>query len=121
MIDKRPSWTQYFLNVAEVVSTRATCPRRAVGSVIVKDKQILSSGYNGAVRNTSHCTEVGCLIEDNHCQRVIHSEVNALIQAAKYGISVNEATIYINTFPCFNCTKLLINSGIKRIIFNGMY
>ena len=90
----RLSWDDYFLNIAKEVATRSTCPRASVGAVIVRDNRILSTGYNGAAPGEPHCMDVGCLMEDNHCQRAIHAETNAVAQAAKYGIAVNGATIY---------------------------
>lgn len=120
-MDKRPSWCEYFLNIAEEVAKRATCDRKHVGAVLVKDKQILATGYNGSVKGMEHCDDVGHLMEDGHCVRTVHAETNALAQAAKSGISVDGATIYINTFPCWNCFKLLANAGIAKVSYRDNY
>jgi len=90
----RPSWDEYFLKIAEDVASRATCPRASVGAVIVKDHRILSTGYNGALPGEPHCTEVGCLMENNHCERTVHAETNAVVQAARFGINIEGATLY---------------------------
>jgi len=119
--DKRPNWHTYFMKVAEMASTRATCPRKSVGAVIVRDRAILSTGYNGSVRGLPHCIEDGCMMEDNHCVRVIHAEVNALLQAAKHGTRVDEATIYTTASPCWNCFKSCINAGIQGFVFKEFY
>lgn len=115
--DERPSWDEYFLNIAEVVSTRSTCLRRAVGAVLVRDRQILSTGYNGAPRGLPHCIDVGCLMKDEHCVRASHAEMNAIAQAALHGVRVKGATLYCTDKPCLICTKLLINAGIVRIVY----
>ena len=120
----RPSWNDYFMKITEDVATRSTCLRRSVGAVIVKDKRILSTGYNGAPVNIAHCTEETCLRtkynvpsgERHELCRGLHAEQNAIIQAALHGVSVKGATIYITHQPCSICTKMLINSGIKTII-----
>lgn len=125
----RPSWDQYFMEMAEVVKTRATCLRRQVGAVIVKDKRILTSGYNGAPSGLPHCSETGCLRdklnipsgERHELCRGIHAEQNAIIQAALHGIKIKGATLYVTTQPCILCGKLLINAGIKKVIYKGDY
>ena len=117
----RPSWDEYFMSIAEIVATRSTCPRKSVGAIIVKDKNILSTGYNGSIRGLPHCTEVGCMIENGHCVRTIHAEANAIIQAARHGVKIDGATIYITASPCWNCFKLIANAGIKRIVFKEFY
>jgi dCMP deaminase len=114
-------WNSYFLEIANTVSTRATCSRLKVGAVIVKDKHILSTGYNGSPSKSPHCTEVGCLIENNSCQRTIHAETNAIIQAAKHGVNINNATIYVTHEPCFNCLKHIMTAGISEIYFKTEY
>lgn len=125
----RPSWDKYFMEITEVVATRSTCLRRKVGAVIVKDKHILASGYNGAPSGLVHCAEVGCLRErmqvpsgERHelC-RGLHAEQNAIIQSALHGVSIAGATIYSTTQPCVLCSKMLINAQIKRIVFQGYY
>jgi len=118
---KRPSWDEYFLKMAMLVSERATCPRMHVGCVLVKDKQILSTGYNGSLPGQPHCDEVGCMIEDNHCIRTIHAEMNALIQCAAHGTTTKGATAYVTNLPCTNCTKALISAGIKEVVVFSDY
>ncbi len=121
---KRPSWDEYFLEVACLVSKRSTCLRRRVGAVLVKDKKILATGYNGAPSGVSHCIKTGCLREKlkipsgqrHELCRALHAEQNALIQASLHGISVKGATLYATTQPCVICAKMLINAGIKEIV-----
>ena len=117
----RPTWDQYFMSVAKVVATRATCPRKSVGAIIVRDRQILTTGYNGSLPNEPHCIVVGCDIQHNHCVRTVHAEVNAILQAAKHGTSISGATLYVTAQPCPNCTKLAIASGISKIIYGESY
>lgn len=125
----RPSWDDYFMEITEVVARRSTCLRRKVGAVIVKDKHILASGYNGAPSGLPHCAEVGCLREKlqipsgerHELCRGLHAEQNAIIQSAVHGVSIAGATIYSTTQPCVLCSKMLINSKIKRIVFQGSY
>ena len=119
--DKRAGWDQYFMNIAQVVSSRSTCDRKFVGAVIVRDKTILSTGYNGSIRKLEHCSEVGHMMENDHCVGTIHAEANAIIQAAKNGVSIDGATLYTNASPCWNCFKLIANSGIRRICFGEFY
>jgi dCMP deaminase len=126
---KRPEWDEYFMEVAQVVSKRSTCLRRNIGAIIVKDKRILATGYNGAPSGLPHCSEVGCLRselgvpsgERHEICRALHAEQNAIIQAAKYGISVDGATVYTTTEPCSLCAKMLINAGIKRVVYIDSY
>lgn len=117
----RKPWHNYFMDTAETIASMTTCDRKKVGCVIVKDKRILATGFNGSISNAEHCDDVGHMIEDNHCVRTVHAEVNAIAQCAKYGINCNEASIYINTLPCWNCFKTLINSGIIAIYFRDEY
>ena len=117
----RASWDEYFMNIGREVASRSTCPRKSVGAVIVRDKTILSTGYNGSVRGLPHCDEAGCLLEDNHCVRTIHAEVNAIIQAAKNGTGIQSACIYITASPCWNCFKCIANAGLTRIVFGEFY
>ena len=117
----RVSWDQYFLNIAREVATRSTCDRKHVGALIVKDKTILATGYNGSMRGSDHCDDLGHLMEDNHCIRTIHAEANAIVQAAKNGTAINDSEIYVTASPCFPCFKLIVNSGIKRIVFGEFY
>ena len=125
----RPSWETYFMDIAELVSKRSTCIRRAVGAIIVKDKRILSTGYNGAPTGIRHCTEVGCLREElnvpsgekHELCRGIHAEQNAIIQAAFYGVSIKDATLFCTNLPCSICAKMIINAGIKKIYYKSGY
>ena len=117
----RPSWDSYFMAIATAVSTRATCPRRSVGAVIVKDKRILATGFNGSPPGHPHCTEAGCWIDDGHCVRVIHAENNAVIQGARYGISLEGAECYCTTLPCLGCAKVLVSAGITKVIYESEY
>lgn len=126
---KRPSWDSYFIQMAQVVAGRSTCLRRQVGAVLVKDKQILSTGYNGSPSGLQHCDEVGCLRqslgvpsgERHEICRAVHAEQNALVQAAKHGVAITGADLYTTHQPCVLCTKLLINAGIKRVIYTHSY
>jgi dCMP deaminase len=124
----RPSWDAYFMQIAHLVATRATCPRRSVGAVLVRDKRILATGYNGAPSGLPHCPDLGpthewptgCL-RAGHCIRALHAEQNALLQAAKIGVACDGATIYVTCQPCNACAKMVINAGIKRVIYEGEY
>lgn len=118
---KRPSWDEYFLKVAMLVSERATCPRMHCGCVLVKEKQILSTGYNGSIPGDGHCEDDGCMIVDNHCIRTIHAEMNAILQCSSHGISTQGSTAYITNMPCTNCSKALITAGIKEIVIFSDY
>ncbi len=125
----RPSWDEYFMEITELVSRRSTCLRRHVGAVVVKGKRILTTGYNGAPSGLKHCSEVGCLREQLNIPsgerqelcRASHAEQNAIIQAAQHGVSINGATIYSTHFPCVTCAKMIINAGIKKIIYQQGY
>jgi len=118
---KRIGWDKYFMNIAKEVATRSTCDRNHVGSIIVRDKTILSTGYNGSVRGMPHCDDVGHDIVNEHCVATIHAEANAIIQAAKNGVCVDKADIYTTASPCWDCFKLIANSGIKRIYYGEFY
>ncbi len=117
----RADWDEYFMNIAHVVASRSTCDRKFVGAVIVRDKTILSTGYNGSVRKLDHCDEAGHMMENGHCVATIHAEANAIIQAAKNGVCIDGATIYTTASPCWVCFKLIANSGLKRICFGEFY
>ncbi len=125
----RPSWDQYFMEITELVKTRSTCLRRQVGALIVRDRRIVATGYNGAPSGIAHCADVGCLRqqlgvpsgERHELCRAIHAEQNALIQAARYGAVVKGGTIYVTCQPCSLCAKMLINAGVERIVFKGDY
>jgi len=117
----RASWDEYFMAIARVVATRSTCDRKHVGAVIVRDKMILATGYNGSMRGIEHCDDVGHLMQDGHCVRTVHAEANAIVQAARNGIRTGEASIYVTASPCFSCFKLIANAGIARIVFGEFY
>lgn len=123
--DPRPSWDEYFMGITELVAQRSTCLRRKVGALAVRDKRILTTGYNGAPSDMKHCLEVGCLREQNNIPsgqrhelcRALHAEQNVIIQAAYHGLSIAGSTIYSTTLPCVICAKMLINSGVRRIVY----
>jgi dCMP deaminase len=117
----RASWDDYFMAIARVVASRSTCDRKFVGAVIVRDKTILSTGYNGSIRGMPHCTDVGHMMEDGHCVATLHAETNAIIQAAKNGVAIDGATIYVTASPCWSCFKTIANSGIRRIAYGEFY
>ena len=126
----RPSWDEYFMKIVDTVAQRATCNRGQSGAVIVKDKQILSTGYVGSPKGLPHCDDVGHLMmkyidengkESMHCIRTTHAEQNAIVQAAKHGIAIDGATIYCTMEPCLTCAKMIINSGIKRVVCKKRY
>lgn len=118
---KRPSWDEYFLKLAALVSERATCPRMHCGCVLVKDKRILSTGYNGSIPGEEHCEDIGCQIVDDHCIRTIHAEMNAILQCSVHGISAKGSTAYVTNMPCLNCAKALVTAGIERIVIFSDY
>ena len=126
---KRPDWDEYFIDIAGMVASRSTCLRRKVGAVIVKGQRLLTTGYNGAPRGLAHCSEKGCLREQHQIPsgqrhelcRGTHAEQNAIVQAAVYGLAIDGATLYCTHQPCSACTKLLINAGIKRIVYEQGY
>ncbi len=128
-MDKRPTVDEYFMEIAEVVAKRSTCLRNHVGAVIVRDKRILSTGYNGAPRNLEHCLDIGCMREQQNIAsgtmheicRAVHAEQNAIIQSALHGVSIEDATLYCTHQPCILCAKMIINSKIKRVVFNNNY
>lgn len=119
---QRPTWDEYFMTMArDVIAQRATCNRRQVGAVIVRNKRILTTGYNGSPPGMPHCTEVGCWMVDGHCIRTIHAEQNAIVQAALHGVSTEGASIYVSAAPCVTCAKLIIAAGICRVIYADKY
>jgi dCMP deaminase len=126
---ERPSWDEYFMAIANMVRTRSTCLRRKVGAIVVKNKRILTTGYNGAPKGMKHCSEVGCLRDEAHVPagerhelcRGIHAEQNAIVQAAAFGVSIQGSTLYCTHFPCVLCTKMLINAGISKIVVERAY
>lgn len=117
----RPSWDVFFLAMARTVATRATCPRLSVGAVIVRDRAVLSVGYNGAVAGARHCTEDGCDLVEGHCTRAVHAEANAIAQAAKHGTRVEGGTIYTTHSPCWRCSQLIANAGLVRVVYGEGY
>lgn len=119
----RSDWPAYFLDIARVVASRSTCPRKSVGCVIVRDRNALCMGFNGSARGLPHCCDegVGCDMEDGHCVRTTHAEVNALLQAAKNGTAVDGADCYVTASPCWPCYRALVNAGIRRIFFSEEY
>ncbi len=117
----RPDWDSYFLKIAYAVSERSTCDRAFVGCVLVKDKRILTTGFNGSPAGQEHCDESGHLMVEGHCVRTIHAETNAIIQAALHGVSTRGAICYVTHFPCINCTKALINAGVAKIVYSKAY
>jgi len=121
MVKNRTPWDKYFMQIALDVSTRSTCDRKFVGAVIVRDKMILSTGYNGSIRGLPHCDEVGHEMDNGHCVRTVHAEANAIVQAARNGAGIEGADIYVTASPCYNCFKLIANSGIKRIFYGELY
>ncbi|MBI2570866.1 MAG: dCMP deaminase family protein [Candidatus Schekmanbacteria bacterium] len=121
MTTPRADWDEYFMSVAKVVATRATCDRKHVGAVIVRDRTILSTGYNGSIQGLPHCDEVGHIMENGHCVATIHAEMNAVIQAARNGVRIEGSSIYITASPCWSCFKCLANAGIKQICYGEFY
>ncbi|RJS68957.1 cytidine deaminase [ANME-2 cluster archaeon] len=125
----RPTLDEYFMNIADIVATRSTCLRRQIGAVIVRDKRIISTGYNGAPRGAAHCLDIGCIREQENIEsgtmheicRAVHAEQNAVIQAALHGVSTQGSTLYCTHQPCAICAKILINAGIVRVIFRQPY
>lgn len=125
----RPSWDHYFMEITELVKSRSTCLRRQVGAVVVRDRRVISTGYNGAPSGVAHCEETGCLREQlgipsgerHELCRAIHAEQNALIQAARFGVAIQGGTLYVTCQPCSLCAKMLINAGITRIVYKGDY
>jgi len=121
MARARASWDEYFMNIAMEVATRSTCDRKHVGSVVVRDKSILATGYNGSVRGLGHCDDEGHLMEDGHCVRTVHAEANAIVQAARNGMRIEGASIYVTASPCWGCFRLIANAGLIRIVFGEFY
>lgn len=129
MTDQRPSWGEYFMSITELVAQRATCVRRKVGAILVQDKRIVTTGYNGAPAQISHCLDIGCLREEqgvpsgerHELCRGLHAEQNAIIQAAIHGVSVEGATLYCTNMPCSICSKMLINARIDRVYYKEGY
>tara|TARA_B100002052_G_C15807803_1_gene564379 strand:+ start:515 stop:943 length:429 start_codon:yes stop_codon:yes gene_type:complete len=121
MSRQRISWKNYFMNIAREVATRSTCSRKHVGAVIVRDKTILSTGYNGSIKGLPHCDDAGCDMVDGHCVRTSHAEANAIVQAAKNGVGIDQSKIYVTASPCYDCFKLIANAGINTIYYEEFY
>jgi dCMP deaminase len=130
LTERRLSWDEYFMQICDTVAQRSTCTRASVGAVIVRNRNILATGYNGSPAGLPHCNEVGCLIysstnpdgeNEENCFRTIHAEINAIAQAAKSGVSIQGSAIYITHSPCIHCLKVLINTGIERVYFKKPY
>jgi len=120
-VRERSTWDQYFMQIAREVATRSTRDRKHVGAVIVRDKNILATGYNGSIRGLGHCDEEGHMLEDGHCVRTIHAEANAVIQAAKNGARIEGASIYVTASPCWGCFKMIANAGLTKIVYGEFY
>ncbi len=117
----RISWDQYFMAQSHLLALRSTCERLMVGATIVRDKRIIAGGYNGSVSGSDHCIDEGCYVIDNHCVRTVHAEINALLQCAKFGVATSNAEIYVTHFPCLQCTKSIIQAGIKAVYYAADY
>ena len=117
----RASWDNYFVQIAVTVSTRATCDRKHVGCVLVKDRVIVATGYNGSVRGLPHCDDEGHDLVNDHCVRTVHADANAVAAAARQGSATAGATAYVTAFPCWGCFRLLVNAGIERIVYADAY
>jgi dCMP deaminase len=129
LLMNRPSWDQYFIDITRLVATRTTCLRRGVGAILVKDRNILATGYNGVPSGITHCGDTGCLRdkmkvpsgERHELCRGLHAEQNAIIQAARHGTNIDGATLYCTTMPCIICTKMIINAGIRKVVYREGY
>lgn len=118
---KRIEWDQYFMAQSHLLATRSTCTRLMVGALIVRDRRIIAGGYNGSISGGVHCIDEGCYVIDGHCVRTIHAEMNALLQCAKFGVSTQNAELYVTHFPCLSCTKAIIQSGIRTVYYAANY
>ena len=118
---ERPPWDEYFLKLAMLASERATCPRMHCGCVLVKDRYVLSTGYNGSLPGAPHCDTAGCLVVNKHCVRTNHAEINAICQATRHGVTLAGATAYVTNMPCSGCAKVLIAAGIVRVVVFSDY
>lgn len=120
-MDNRIDWDQYFMTQATMLSLRSTCTRLSVGAVIVRDRRVIAGGYNGSVSGDVHCIDEGCYLVEGHCVRTIHAEMNAVLQCAKFGVATDGAEVYVTDFPCLQCTKMLLQSGIIKINYLRNY
>ena len=121
MSKERVSWEQYFMNIAKEVATRSTCNRKHIGAVIVRDKAILATGYNGSIRGLAHCDDADHEMENDHCGRTIHAEANAIVQSARNGGRIENGEIYVTASPCYDCFKMIANAGITAIYYAEFY
>jgi len=117
----RPTWDEIFLEMCDVVAKRATCDRKHVGAVLVKDNRVIATGYNGSIPGLPHCDDVGHDMDEGHCVRTVHAEVNVISQAARMGISTEGSTLYCNTLPCWNCFKTIASAGIVTVVYRDEY
>ena len=120
-MDTRIDWDQYFMTQALLLSLRSTCKRLSVGAIIVRDRRVIAGGYNGSVSGDVHCLDEGCYLVDGHCVRTIHAEMNAVLQCSKFGVATDGAEIYVTDFPCLQCTKMLLQTGIVKINYLRNY
>ena len=120
-MEKRIPWDQYFMLQAVLLSLRSTCTRLSVGAILVRDQRMIAGGYNGSVSGDKHCIDDGCYMVDGHCLRTIHAEMNAVLQCAKFGIPTDGAELYVTDFPCLQCTKMLLQAGVKKIHYLRNY
>lgn len=122
---RRPTWDEYFIEMAKLAATRSTCPRRQVGCVLVKDHRVVATGYNGAVRGAPHCEDEGCILVRNgdreSCVRAVHAELNAIVQCAVNGVSSVGCTLVVTDFPCVHCAKAIVQAGVVKVIFLSEY
>ncbi|WP_053219107.1 ComE operon protein 2 [Virgibacillus senegalensis] len=118
---ERISWNQYFMAQSHLLALRSTCQRLMVGATIVRDKRIIAGGYNGSVSGGVHCIDEGCYVIDGHCVRTVHAEINALLQCAKFGVATDGAELYVTHFPCLQCSKSIIQSGIRKVYYAEDY
>lgn len=118
---KRVEWPQYFMQIAHLVASRATCDRKHVGAVLVLEKRVIATGYNGSAPGMPHCDTVGHDMDEGHCVRTIHAEANAIAQAARFGMALHGSVLFVNTFPCWPCFKLVVSSGVKSVFYDDNY
>jgi dCMP deaminase len=120
-MQRRPTWDEYFIAMADLAARRSTCPRRQVGAVLVRNDRVIATGYNGAVRGAPHCSEVGCLMVDGHCVRAVHAELNAILQCAVTGTSSAGTRLFTTSFPCVACAKAAVQAGVVAVVYRSAY
>ena len=120
-MSRRPDWPVYFMRLANLIASRATCPRRAVGAIFERDRRMLATGYNGSPTGAQHCTDVGCLMDNGHCRRTVHAETNAIATAARHGVSLLDSTLYVTTLPCWTCYLIVKQVGTRKIVYRDDY